>query len=372
MSRSRDLTRPFIPGLDLAEAFYREAVKPILDAAYPDLPYTAAHVGTGSDVLGYDTPQSMDHHWGPQLHLFLLDDREEDLAARISATLSERLPTEVRGFSTNFGPPDEFGVRLRQPVESGPVEHMVQITTINRFLQATLGINASVPLTNRDWLIFPQQRLLEVTAGRVFHDDLGFGAVRSRFAWYPHAVWQYLLAGQWKRIAQEEPFVGRTGDVGDDLGSALLAGRLVHDIMRLVFLMERRYAPYSKWFGTAFSRLPSATTLQPVLQAVLEARAWEDRERHLSQAYGIAAQMHHDLGLTRPLPTEVSGFHDRPFQVIHAERFADALRGGIDDPWLRSLPDLGGIDQITDNTDVLSYPRVFQALSSVYEPHQSV
>lgn len=51
----------FIPGLQLSEAFYREAVRPILDAAFPGLVYAAALIGNGSDVLGYDTPRSTDH-----------------------------------------------------------------------------------------------------------------------------------------------------------------------------------------------------------------------------------------------------------------------------------------------------------------------
>jgi hypothetical protein len=65
----------------------------------------------------------------------------------------------------------------------------------------------------------------------------------------------WLLNGE---NSQEEPFVARTGDVGDELGSQVIAGRLVRALMQLCFLMERRYAPYSKWFGTGFSRLSIA------------------------------------------------------------------------------------------------------------------
>ena len=57
----------FIPRLDLCETFFRDAVKPILEDFYPDLVYSAALMGEGSDVLGFDTPQSMDHDWGPRL-----------------------------------------------------------------------------------------------------------------------------------------------------------------------------------------------------------------------------------------------------------------------------------------------------------------
>ena len=48
--------------------------------------------------------------------------------------------------------------------------------------------------------------------------------------------------------------------MGDELGSAVLGARLVESAMRLAFLMERTYAPYVKWFGTAFARLPAPET----------------------------------------------------------------------------------------------------------------
>ena len=45
----------FIPGLELNRRFYFEAVRPILNKHFPSLSHTAAYIGTGSDVLGFDT-----------------------------------------------------------------------------------------------------------------------------------------------------------------------------------------------------------------------------------------------------------------------------------------------------------------------------
>ena len=68
--------------------------------------------------------------------------------------------------------------------------------------------------------------------------------------------------------------------------------------------------------------------------------------------------MHNALALTEPLDSTVSQFHGRPFQVLHAERFADALLAAIEDPDVRALPRfLGSIDQFVDSTDVLSWPQ---------------
>lgn len=54
----------FVPGLELSRILYEEAVRPVLDSAYPGLPYAAARVGSGSEVLGFDTARSADHEWG--------------------------------------------------------------------------------------------------------------------------------------------------------------------------------------------------------------------------------------------------------------------------------------------------------------------
>jgi hypothetical protein len=48
----------------------------------------------------------------------------------------------------------------------------------------------------------------------------------------------------------------------------------VLDLMRLCFLMGRQYAPYSKWFGTAFTQLACAADLSPVLWKALQTETW--------------------------------------------------------------------------------------------------
>jgi hypothetical protein len=367
----------FIPGLQLSEIFYTETVRPILDAHFPSLPHSAALIGPGSEVLGYDTPISTDHHWGPRLLLFL---PSEDFDARmndISRSLSEHLPRQVRGFSTHFGEPDEIGVRLPRESTSGPISHMVQIFTIRSFFESYLGMDPRHDLGPLDWLALPEQHLLTVTAGRVYHDGLGeLHPIREKLRYYPSDVWLYILAAQWARIAEEEAFVGRAGDVGDELGSAVVAARLVRDIMRLCFLMERKYAPYSKWLGTAFSRLDAAPSLEPVLNGVLSSQTWRERESHLAEAYTALAHMHNALAITEPVDVVVSSYHERPYMVINAERIVRRIIAAVTDPTLKSLdPGIGSVDQWIDSTVVLSNAHLFRRgkvmLDKDHEPGSS-
>ena len=50
----------------------------------------------------------------------------------------------------------------------------------------------------------------------------------------------------------------RCGQCKDEIGSLLICARIAERLMCLCFLYEKRYAPYSKWFGTAFGQLDIA------------------------------------------------------------------------------------------------------------------
>lgn len=348
----------FIPGIELCRRFYREAVRPVLDAEFSGLKHAAALIGAGSEVLGFDTEQSTDHHWGPRAMLFL---REEDYARekdRLAEVFRWRLPHRFLGYPTNFArpAPDDPGVRLLAATESGPIDHRVEVYTVAGFVRDYLEFDAAGEIAPADWLSFPQQRLLTLTGGAVYHDEVGLEQVRARFAYYPRDIWLYMLGSQWVRIGQEEHLLGRAGQAGDELGAGLLAARLARDAMNLCFLMEKRYAPYAKWFGTAFNRLEAAEALRPRLMAALTSDTWQEREAELSVVYEWLAARHNALGVTEPLPEEASTFWSRPFRVIHGERFSVALAARIEDPAVRALADrglIGNIDQISDNTDVL-------------------
>ena len=209
--------------------------------------------------------------------LFLAEDDCERQYERITESFRWKLPHRFLGYPTNYSAPnpDDNGTQLLAATEVGPVNHRVEIYTIRGFVRDYLNFDITGEIEPADWLTFGEQALRTITAGAVFHDDLGLEAVRARFAYYPRDIWLYLLAAGWARIGQEEHLMGRAGLVGDELGSALIGARLVRDVMRLGFLMERQYAPYPKWFGTAFQRLACA----PHSRKISDSRNWPRRGR---------------------------------------------------------------------------------------------
>ena len=333
----------FSPGLELTGHFYNDVVQPIVSAAMGSVPFSAGLIGWGSEVQGFDTPRSMDHAWGPRMQVFLRPDTYVELSAELDAALEELLPETFEGHRVRFAFPDGATPR-----------HWVLPVNVEQYFADYLGVSISEGVSARTWLMAPTQSLRELTGGTVVHDGLGLLIPwRESLAWYPDDVWRYVLASQWMRLDAEEPFVGRCGEVGDDLGSAVVASRLVRDLMRLALLLSRVYPPYSKWLGSAFRQTSLSGELAPHLTAVLRAGDWQERQDSLIPAFELLADRQNRLGLAESVDPTVRPFHTRPFLVLDSHRFADALVAAMTDRSLAALPLVGAIDQYVDSTALL-------------------
>jgi hypothetical protein len=335
----------FVPALELNAQFYAEVVGPLLKG----IPHAAARIGGGSEVLGYDSDRSTDHDWGPAVQVFTT----EVEAAR--SAVAGALPETFRGWPTRYGS-DQHVPDTR-----------VSVCTWGEWLSGEFGFDPRGGMSPLDWLLVPQQRLLGVTRGRVYADPDGeLAAVRRQLAAFPDQVWLWLLACQWRRISQVEAFVGRTAEVGDELGSRVLAGYVVRELMRLAFLLERTYWPYQKWFGTAFARLESAGALTPLLESAVVATDYAGREAALVGAYELLARTHNATGATKPVDPNARLYFTRPFQVLMSDRFTDACVAELTDPALRRLPLVGSVDQFADSTDLAADAQRAIRLRSLY------
>ncbi len=126
---------PFLPGLELCRRFYEEAVRPLLERYFPDLPYAAARIGPGSDVVGFDTEMSRDYDWGPQLQFFL---REQDapLVPELDELFRTQLPHEFAGFQVNFN-----------AILKSPLNIITQIPPVDTYQNPTISTWFSAFLT---------------------------------------------------------------------------------------------------------------------------------------------------------------------------------------------------------------------------------
>ena len=160
-------------------------------------------------------------------------------------------------------------LELDVPSCDGSGEVHIDITTCDRYLLESLGI--AIPRDDVEWLSLPESRLLEFTSGKVFFDGVGeLTALRDFYqAYYPLSVWKYRLAYAWQSLGWDIDLIGLCEARGDFLSSRNCLSAALFRIMKLAFLLNRRYSPsYPKWLGKEFYKLPCLSNeIGPVLES---------------------------------------------------------------------------------------------------------
>jgi hypothetical protein len=248
----------------------------------------------------------------------------------------------------------------------GPINHRIEIYTVKQYLEQFLALNF-LEISEIDWLTIPEQRLLEFTSGKVFYDNFGeLTHARERLNYFPDSIWKLKLIAQWDRISQEMVFVGRTGGIGDDLGSRIEASRLVKYIMEMAFILEKKYIPYEKWFSLAFRRLSIAPSLEPILIKILNVNKWQQREKLLCDAYIILAKKHVELGLIDDRIINIIHFHNRPQLIIPIDKIVNQLKDGIKFTFNPIIYQLGTVNQFISISNNLK-PRFCKRAQNFYK-----
>jgi len=326
-------------GAELSRSYFEQVVEPIVRGRWPGMPCAAARLGSGSDVLGLDDTMSRDHDWGLRLNLLV----PAEATTAVDEHLDAHLPRAFAGHPTRFA-------TTWDPV----ARHRVQVETARELAVSRLGVDPGGDLDVDDWLSLTGQAVLEVTCGEVFADDAGeLDGIRQRLEWYPDDVWRHVVATDWARLSQELPFVGRTAERGDELGSRVVAARLIGVVLHLGHLLDRRWPPYAKWLGTSFAGLPRAGAALAPLDRALAADDWRQREGGLVEALRLLAAVQGEAGLPT-VDDPVEPFWDRPYLGVRGA-VVEVLEASVTDPVVRALPrGVGSAEQRSDNVDVLT------------------
>lgn len=230
-------------GLTLARQYYETVGRPALAAALPDLvPRMAAGLaGEGSECFGFDDALSRDHDWGAGFCLWL---EEEDW---------QRYGDAVQALYDSL-PAAGFPVRQTQAHGAGRVGCLCTQHWYARYTGCPNG-----PETPAQWRRVPEAFLATAVNGAVFADPLGrFSAVRARLnAYYPEDVRRKKLAARAAVMAQAGQYnYPRCLRRGDQVAAQLARAEFMRAGMSLVYLLNRRYAPFYKWMHRGLHGLP--------------------------------------------------------------------------------------------------------------------
>ncbi len=90
-------------------------------------------------------------------------------------------------------------------------------------------------------------------------------------------------------------------------------------------------------------------------------------KNHLCAAYQHCARFHNQLKLTKAIKPTITQFHDRPYSVLGADRFAHALQSYIKEVQLRQTALHGSLNQFANSTDLLEHPELCRKVKTLFE-----
>jgi Domain of unknown function (DUF4037) len=263
-------------GLDLAEAYYGSVGLPMIRErfrAFEDR-LAVGLAGPGSECFGFDDEVSRDHDWGPAFCLWLTDEDFADIGGELQKTYLE-LPLTFAG----------YGPRQASPGE----EWRVGVCRTADFFRRFTGLDRP-PRTLPEWLRIPEQNLATCTNGKVFSDPLGeFTRWRQALLdYYPEDIRLKKIASLCITIAQTGQYnFLRSLKRGEIFSASYSAVKFCADAIGLVFLLNRRYAPFYKWLHRAVRDLPlMGQELHAAVGALLNAGA-PDQQADIMEAVSV-------------------------------------------------------------------------------------
>ncbi len=306
-------------GLELAKEFYKEFGEPMLKERFPDIfGYLATGlVGSGSECFGYDDDISQDHDFEPAFCIFLPDESMVDRRTAFEIEKEyNKLPVEFCGFK-------------RSSVSAvGGNRHGVLRTS--DFYESKTGSRNGV-LTDEQWLALPDYTLSEAVNGEVFCDNYGeFTRIRERLKYYPEDIRLKKIAGNLLLMGQSGQYnYGRCIERGETAAAQLAVFEFVKSAVNVMFLINKKYAPYYKWSFRALREIsPYYSEMSEILEHLIESP--NDPETAQNKKEIIES-----ICLTTALEVKEKGI--AATADAEAERLAYAVNGRIKDNTVRNM-----------------------------------
>lgn len=258
----------WISNLERSRDFYEEYGKEMIHTQFPEYEERIAVglVGEGSDCYGFDDEISKDHDYEVGFCMWLTEEDFQKIGNPLQAEYEKLIGKTFPQSGNNLFLQKRRGVFC-----------------INEFYNRLLGTNYnfeksfSVAYENVN-----EFSMAAATNGEVFRDDLGiFSAVREKLLqYYPEETWRKKMAQclhDFSQYAQSN--YARMIARKDVVSANLCKMKAVETVMDLLYLLQRKYAPYYKWKkkgleNNAFS-LKVLTIIEKIAELPKQTQAWE-------------------------------------------------------------------------------------------------
>ena len=289
--------------IDISHDFFEQVIKPILVESYPDevAQMTFGVFGLGSEALRLDDEYSRDHHWGLRIDALMPEEVFTHKREAMLETLRAKMPSTYQGYELGEGP--VAGTGIAPDILSG-------------MLSRTIGIEHP-PETHKEWLNIPEEDIMHVINGEVWHDPSGeFTAVRQKLQeYYPEPVRLRRMAHWCRYYSGMGTYALKRAMLRDnELYASIAFAKSIRLGIQLAFMLDKQYAPYDKWLLDFFKRLPRLyDPLGPIIdEAVKLSTSWERKLELLDQMSDVLDETMVADGIIKPHPkfvgTDTSGY----------------------------------------------------------------
>lgn len=238
--------------LERSKEFYETHGQPMISSLFPEYEHRIAVglVGEGSDCFGFDDEISSDHDYEVGFCMWLTGEDYNMIGEQLQKAYDSLISSKNR-------------LKNRRGVFS-----------INQFYNEILETSNDYEKNCRlNFEQLKEHQLSTATNGQIFFDPLGvFTKVRENLLeYYPEDLWRKKLAQcihEFSQYAQSN--YSRMMTRNDSVTALLCVGKAIESVLDLLYLLEKRYAPYYKWKKKGLENSPLALRIFPLLEKIAE------------------------------------------------------------------------------------------------------
>ena len=226
-------------------------------------------VGEGSDCFGFDDEISSDHDYGVGFCMWLTEEDYNMIGEQLQKSYDNLITSKNR-------------LKDRRGVFS-----------INQFYNEILETSNNYEKNcHLNFEQLKEHQLATATNGQIFFDPLDvFTKVRKNLLkYYPEDLWRKKLAQSIHDFSQySQSNYSRMMARNDSVTALLCVGKAIESVLDLLYLLEKKYAPYYKWKKKGLENSRLAKQIFPILEKI----AKEPSQTNVWEGYRYSAASVH-------------------------------------------------------------------------------
>ena len=213
--------------------------------------------GYGSECFGFDDEYSYDHDCNVRLFLFV--DKETLFA------IGNQLQSEYENQLERFY--KDYNIKINASLNINKVDGVVETKS---YYTNILELD-HLPVTDEEWYSVKEEKLAMASNGVIFtNNNCQVTDIRKYLSdYYNDTVWLTRIANEMYLYSQSAQYNYSRMKLREEyVASKMSIAMGMEHCMKLVYLLNRTYAPYYKWLRKGLEKLPVLSEIGDILDTI--------------------------------------------------------------------------------------------------------